>query len=294
MIIPHFEDLEPLRDCLSALLAQSEQPSEIIIADNGSQDSAARVAGLAAEVGLTVTVIFIDERGAGPARNGGAQIATGDMIAFLDADCRPHSDWVTRGKDATQTVGIVGGPVHVTRQDGRKLSTEEAWDVLFGHDAEKSHRRHNHLLGGNIFMTRAIFQRVGGFRNGYPEDRDWCERAAAMGYRIGFDPLLIVSHPPLADYSGLERRWIRMTQEEFVRGQGRSRGILKFALHNIAVLFSVVPHAAHALTSPEIQGAKRWPVIVLLARLRYLRFALACELIIGGGSSMRHLGRRQQ
>src|SRR6202042_3484428 len=75
VIIPHYSDLDALDVCLSKLSEQTLSPSdfEIIVADNNSPEGEAVVASRIAGRAKMVTVT---ERGAGPARNGAAALAS--------------------------------------------------------------------------------------------------------------------------------------------------------------------------------------------------------------------------
>ena len=71
VIVPHYDDLQGLDICLSALAKQSlpKAEFEIIVADNNSPQG---LEGVARVVAGRARLISIVEKGAGPARNGGA------------------------------------------------------------------------------------------------------------------------------------------------------------------------------------------------------------------------------
>ena len=96
VIIPHYDDLSNLRTCLALLSKQTlpREQFEIIIADNNSTAGLHRVRAVADGI---AHVVLATQRGAGPARNAGAEAARGDYSAFLDLDCRPALDWLERG-----------------------------------------------------------------------------------------------------------------------------------------------------------------------------------------------------
>ena len=82
IIVPAYNCIPALRQCLSALLAQVGHEMEIIVVDDASTDATPAVA---AEVG--VRVIHAPRNGGpGMARNLGAAIAAGDILLFVDSD----------------------------------------------------------------------------------------------------------------------------------------------------------------------------------------------------------------
>ena len=88
VVIPHLNQPEALEACLGSLDAQSLARNffEIIVVDNGSvsmpEDIVANHSG--------TRLLRELQGGLGPARNSGVRSATGDVIAFIDADCRAH------------------------------------------------------------------------------------------------------------------------------------------------------------------------------------------------------------
>lgn len=81
-----------LGNCLDALLNQ-DLPSatyEVIVVDNQSTDESVAVAERYQEV----RILSQSQRSAYKARNSGLRAAAGSLIAFTDADCVPHRNWL--------------------------------------------------------------------------------------------------------------------------------------------------------------------------------------------------------
>jgi glycosyltransferase involved in cell wall biosynthesis len=91
VVIPAYNDAEFLTTCLRALGQQRRRADEIIVVDNASTDATAAVA-------LTAGVRLVSEptRGIWPAAAAGYDVATGSVIARLDADSVPPVDWLER------------------------------------------------------------------------------------------------------------------------------------------------------------------------------------------------------
>ena len=81
-----------LSACLHSLLAQSRLPDEILVVNNASTDATRAVA-------LQIpSVRVVDEprKGLVAARETGRRAATGDVLVYLDADCRAPLTWLER------------------------------------------------------------------------------------------------------------------------------------------------------------------------------------------------------
>ncbi|MFB2921623.1 glycosyltransferase family 2 protein [Aerosakkonema funiforme] len=83
VIIPVYNCEKYLAEAIESVLAQTYQPLEIIVIDDGSTDGSAEVAK---HFGTTVQYCFQANSGTAAARNLGIELAKGDFFAFLDAD----------------------------------------------------------------------------------------------------------------------------------------------------------------------------------------------------------------
>ena len=93
VILPAFNAERFIAEAIQSVLAQTYEPIETIIVDDGSTDGTTKVAG---EFGEKVRVISQKNSGAGAARNRGIREARGEYIAFLDADDLWFSDKLKR------------------------------------------------------------------------------------------------------------------------------------------------------------------------------------------------------
>ena len=158
VVIPVKDDDRELRRCLAALAAQTVQPDEIVVVDNGSTDASADVARTAG-----AHVVHCDTPGIPPAATRGYDAATGDLILRLDADCVPAPGWVEtvvaaahRDPDAGAFTGgavFIDGPVAVRRVAaavylGAYLAVGAA---ALGHPP---------LFGSNLAFRRSAWLRV--------------------------------------------------------------------------------------------------------------------------------------
>ena len=95
IVVPFYNAEETLSFCLEALLFQSYLPSEILLVDNNSMDGSSSTAKrFANDNSSLITYLLESQQGPSYARNSGARLASGDIIAFTDADCVPDRDWL--------------------------------------------------------------------------------------------------------------------------------------------------------------------------------------------------------
>lgn len=83
VVVPCHNYARFLPDALESIYAQTVQPLEVIVIDDGSSDGSADIAE---SYHADVRVIRQEKQGISGARNAGVGAARGDLIAFLDAD----------------------------------------------------------------------------------------------------------------------------------------------------------------------------------------------------------------
>jgi glycosyltransferase involved in cell wall biosynthesis len=92
-VIPVYNGERFLGESLDSVLAQTHRPSEIIVVDDGSTDGTAAIAERYSD---QVTYTRQDRAGSASARNRGISMASGEFVAFLDADDLWHEHKLAR------------------------------------------------------------------------------------------------------------------------------------------------------------------------------------------------------
>ena len=92
MIVCAYNEARCLPACLYSLLAQTRSPDEIIVVDNASTDQTGAVARAVPGVRVVVEPV----KGLVVAREAARLAATGDILAYVDADCRVPLQWLER------------------------------------------------------------------------------------------------------------------------------------------------------------------------------------------------------
>lgn len=204
----------PARDAAATVAAQLDalarqdypDPWELVVVDNGSRDTTDAVAWARIEAGFPVPARVVraeGQVGAAFARNHGARLTAGDLLAFCDADDLVADDWLHRLVDAAGTLDAVGARVEFDRlNDGPArrslaLGADRAESDAAGSEpSEVSSPRFRPVLSsGGMAVWRDVFERVGGFDVTYVgggEDKDLSYRLVGAGARVGFAPGAVV------------------------------------------------------------------------------------------------------
>ena len=188
VVIPAYNAQDTIAAAIESVLGQSLPVKEVIVVDDGSTDGTAalvrdRFPGAILEV--------VPNGGPSRARNHGLQLASGEWIAFLDADDRWHPD-----KMAAQMSAV---------EDGTELLASD-W-VRNGqftpvpHPAPKSRLTYRKLLTMNQFqtstvvMTRRLATALGGFDSSVDGAEDW-----DLWLRASRETLILKVDWPLVQY----------------------------------------------------------------------------------------------
>jgi glycosyltransferase involved in cell wall biosynthesis len=152
--------------CLHSLLAQTRLPDEILVVNNASTDETRTVAQRVPGIRL------VDEprKGLVVARETGRRHAVGDVLVYLDADCRAPLTWLERVERRFlrhPDVVALSGPYRYYDWDwwGRLLIA--AYDVTLAPATQLLVKRVLRIgtifYGGNFAVRSDALERIGGF-----------------------------------------------------------------------------------------------------------------------------------
>jgi glycosyltransferase involved in cell wall biosynthesis len=91
VVVPTYNEENNLGECLRSLMRQTYPDYEVIVVDDGSSDKTVDIAE-----GFGVTILRQQHKGPGIARNNGAEVASGEVLCFLDADMTFSPEFLTK------------------------------------------------------------------------------------------------------------------------------------------------------------------------------------------------------
>lgn len=279
VIIPHLNQPDFLLRCLASLAAGSRIPDEVIVVDNGSRELPELVCTTHGAQLLTEA-----EPGPGPARNRGVAAATGEILAFIDADCLADPDWlaVAEMAMAAPDATILGGDVRIALDNPARMTMTEAYESVYAYRMDRYIAREGFTGTGNLVVKREVLADVGPFAGiGVAEDRDWGRRATAKGYRIRFVPGMRAYHPARQNVSELLAKWDRQSAHDYVLARGQRGGLMRFTLKTLAMVPSTLAELPVVLTTNRLIGARaRILAFACLLRIRVYRAAIMAQLLL--------------
>lgn len=284
VVVPHYNDLERLDTCLAAIVEQTfaRDEYEIIVADNNSPVG---LAAVEAKVAGRARVVTAMEPGAGPARNAGADAASGEIIAFTDSDCVPEPQWLEKGVAALGRDGdFIGGGMKVLVPEGRPMSGAEAFETVFAFDNERYVKQLHFTVTANLICPREMFFKVGPFRTAVSEDNEWCWRAREMGYRIGYASEALVGHPARADFAQLKSKWRRICAERYALARENGGPAIGWIAKTWLELPAIPVHALKVMTDKRLPSmGERMSALGTLVAIRLWRFVEGHHVLLRGG-----------
>lgn len=215
IIIPHWNGIEILSDCLNSLKKTTYANLEIIVVDNASTDGSPDwVADNHPEVSL---VRSNENNGYAGGCNRGAAVAEGELLLFLNNDTVHESDWIEPLVEAIQTDDSLAAvqPKILNYYERNQFDyaggAGGALDILcypfvrgrVFFSLEKDEGQYNNRApifwaSGTAFLVRkSLFEESGGFDESFfahQEEIDLQWRFHLMGYGIAAIPQSVVYH----------------------------------------------------------------------------------------------------
>jgi glycosyltransferase involved in cell wall biosynthesis len=193
VIIPVRNEERTIGSCLEALALQdySKKFFEVLVVDNGSTDRTLSTV-LSYADHLRVKVIEKPLATISALRNEGSAAASGDLLAFLDADCIPPRTWLS-----TAAAIFEANPYQIIGADylipERSSLTARTW---FGNSKLRAPKVVTWIPAGDLIVSKALFCSIGRFDESLEtnEDCELCIRSKKRGFPVFAHPELAVVH----------------------------------------------------------------------------------------------------
>lgn len=288
VIIPVYNDVERLRACLAALVAQ-DYPGDridVVVADNASTQD---VSTALPPGDGRFQVVHEARRGSYAARNAALPLATGEIYAFTDSDCLPRPDWLSQAvAELTAADGpdAIGGDINlVFRRGDRPTTGPELYESVDGFDQRRFVEEFHFAATANLVVPADVFRSVGPFNADFQSggDDEWGHRLTGSGHRLAYSAKAVVDHPSRPTWGELRRKTVRV-----------AHGVARLAADEPtpAVLRALLREARGGVTVWLSIWFKEWPT----RPIEKARFAAALSFVaaLRCGIRVRYLlpGRR--
>lgn len=212
VIVPVLNGEEVIGNCLEACLSQDldRERYEVIVVDNGSTDKTRDIVGSFSGRGVVLT----EEKkpSSYAARNKGIEKASGELLAFTDADCVPSKQWLSSHLDCINNGSkLSGGAVNVVQADPK--SATETYDRISHLNQRIYVERQNFAATANLVVNREVFDEVGTFDEDLVSsgDMEFGQRAS-KSFDITYCEDAVVDHPARKGLRNLWRKNYRLGQ----------------------------------------------------------------------------------
>ncbi|RLJ41440.1 GT2 family glycosyltransferase [Litoreibacter meonggei] len=283
VIIPHYDDKDRLSLCLASLERCCDRAKvEIIVVDNGQP----RLDTAFINSHGDIRFHYQPEAGAAQARNAGILLSRGHILIFTDSDCEVAPDFLTKALCVGATRDIAGGRVLLSTTGTGPTNAIQAFEQVFSFNQRRYIEDQDFSVTANLVTNAEVFQTVGPFRAGVSEDYDWCQRATAIGYKLVYQPDLIVSHPCRTSWDQLRSKWVRVTAETYGTHLTNNGAKTRWIARALMMPLSIVAHTPRVIWSPALTTPKeRAGALTTLARLRLWRMAEMIRLAARRGAA---------
>ncbi len=194
VLVCAYNAADTLEDNLRSLEALTYPDYEIILVNDGSKDRTSEIG----RAHPRVRVIDTPNQGLSAARNVALAEATGEIVAYTDADTRVDPDWLTFLVQPFLTSDVVGsGGPNVVPADDPPIAQCIARAPGGPTHVLLDDRIAEHVPGCNMAFRRDALLAIGGFNPIYlraGDDVDVCWRLQARGWKIGFAAAALVWH----------------------------------------------------------------------------------------------------
>lgn len=193
-----------LKKCLSALEKTTVSDSiELVVIDNNSTDDTLAVISQHANTSkFPMRWCTETKAGTGAARNTGAEVATADILVYLDDDCYPEGDFAAHYQQIfTQTpeLGFVGGRVELYDNNAQPITILTSTQERFFAAGQRLVA--GEIISANLGVRRNALLSVNGWDEMFGagtefpcEDLDLAARILVQGWQGKYDPRPVVYH----------------------------------------------------------------------------------------------------
>ncbi len=275
IITPIYNCSKNVENLILALQSQEiDRTTEIIVVDNNSTDNSFEISQKFSHFPNITIVNQSQIQSVAATRNKGIEIATGDILAFIDGDCIPEADWLKQGIQCMEENKLerVGGRINI-KQLSFNSSIYSLIEALYCYDQESAVKGVGACITPNLLVKREVFDRVGVFDETFPEasveDMEFGLRATRLGSTVGYADQAIVWHPPRQTFQEMWYKSKRNGKGTFILCQHNPKWAGKYGwkhpLRIIKIIISLRKPNWNLLTfsSQELSLVKKFKIYIM-------------------------------
>lgn len=274
VVVPTRRRADLVKRCVSSLIEQDypRERYEIIVVEDGSHVAQSVVESLRSTK-TRLAYLNIPHSGAAATYEAGLKKASSDLVAFIDDDAMAPRTWLSqissilmerKSQGVIGTGGHISGEYPLERFEASISATGELLWTGFGLVSSPPCDV-DHLPGCNMAFWRDALLEIGGFDTRFSKTMSWrhetdlCLRLRREGYRLIYDPGLVVLHCGARWSSLLERIrprvvWNMIRDDSYFRAKNFGLpgavgtiksslgGIPQRLLHGTTIIFLALVH----------------------------------------------------
>lgn len=201
VIVPVYNDPDGLRDTLDSLVDQKRSPRyEVIVVDNNSTDETPKVIEEFKEKypDLVIGCSERDIQSSYAARNTGIEHASGEILAFIDADVTVENTWATDVCERFKKTDVdyLGCNVEMYIPEGENTFWAR-YDAAMGLPVEYYLETKYFAPTCALAVRREVIREIGDFDESLISggDKEFGNRVNDDGFKMEYDSEIIVQHP---------------------------------------------------------------------------------------------------
>lgn len=265
VIIPVYNDPGGLEQTLRSLVRQENATDfEIIVVDNNSTDKTPHVIDEFEETHPDLVFGYLETKiqGSYAARNTGIEHASGDFLAFIDADVTVEDTWIADvlGRFQNSDVDYLGCNVEMYIPD-RENTIWARYDVAMGLPVEHYLQTKHFAPTCSLVVRKEVIEQVGRFDETLVSggDKEFGNRVAREGLSMEYADEIVVRHPARTSLKGHVNKAKRIG-----RGQTQLWQQYDLASHPLSLERFLPPSPSRV---KKRSGGEMSPIIVYLIEL---------------------------
>lgn len=195
VVVSTLNDRERLLASLDALTERTPDATELIVVNGPSSDG---TTGAVSDRDDVDVLVEISDRNPNVSRNAGLDVATGDVVAFLDGSHEIESGWFDAiDRTIPAEAAVITGPTGGGPESQTALSSR-----LTGRSVES-------FAGHNVAFERTVLEALDGFDEylTLADAGDCAHRVAGLGFEVAWEDAMAVRAEVGTDGGAPDREW---------------------------------------------------------------------------------------